>query len=148
MRHGSANRRQRGRNNGRRSNNGGNGGNNTPNRSQVLDSNGPEVRIRGTVHQIVEKYTALAKDATSSGDNSLAENYLQHIEHYQRIINDWDAADKMRQAKRDEEKQRAEEAAAAKQAEDDLSLPASMLVEATVESTAESTVEAKQAEDA
>ena len=71
MRHGSGNRRQRNRNNGRRNNNG-NGG--APNRSQVFDSNGPEVRIRGTAHQIVEKYAALAKDATSSGDMTLAEN--------------------------------------------------------------------------
>lgn len=127
MRHGSGNRRQRSRSNGRRSNNSG-----APNRSQVFDSNGPEVRIRGTAHQIVEKYAALAKDAVSSGDYSLAENYLQHAEHYQRIINEWDAMDKQRQEKRDEAKKKAEQDEAMQEAKDDLSLPATMLVEASV----------------
>ena len=53
-------------------------------------SNGPEVRIRGTAHQVVEKYLALAKDSASMGDRILSESYLQHAEHYQRIINSWD----------------------------------------------------------
>jgi hypothetical protein len=57
---------------------------------QVFDSNGPDVRIRGTAHQVAEKYMALAKDAASSGDIVLSESYLQHAEHYQRIINSWD----------------------------------------------------------
>lgn len=56
---------------------------------QVFDSNGPDVRIRGTAHQVHEKYMALAKDAGSAGDRILAENYLQHAEHYQRLINSW-----------------------------------------------------------
>lgn len=60
-----------------------------PNRAQVFDSNGPDVRIRGTAYQIQEKYMALAKDAASVGDQVLAESYLQHAEHYQRIINTW-----------------------------------------------------------
>lgn len=59
------------------------------NRMQVFDSNGPDVRIRGTAWQVHEKYMALAKDAGSAGDRILAENYLQHAEHYQRIINSW-----------------------------------------------------------
>ena len=42
-------------------------------------------------YQINEKYMTLAKDATSSGDYVLAESYTQHAEHYQRIINEWDA---------------------------------------------------------
>lgn len=58
-------------------------------RSQVFDSNGPEVRIRGTANQIHEKYMALARDAAGSGDRILEESYLQHAEHYQRIINSW-----------------------------------------------------------
>jgi hypothetical protein len=57
------------------------------NKNRVLDSNGPDVRIRGTAHQIVEKYNTLAKDAFSSGDRVLAESYLQHAEHYQRLVN-------------------------------------------------------------
>ena len=130
MRHGSGNRRQRNRNNGRRNNNG-NGG--APNRSQVFDSNGPEVRIRGTAHQIVEKYAALAKDATSSGDMTLAENYLQHAEHYQRIIVGWDEMDRER-AERQAQQKAKEEAkqAKAEQEEDDLALPSSVLPEAPV----------------
>jgi len=58
------------------------GGN--PNRA--LDSNGPEVRIRGTANQIYDKYIALARDASSSGDRIKAESYLQHAEHYFRVI--------------------------------------------------------------
>jgi len=46
------------------------------------------VRIRGTAFQINEKYVALARDAASAGDHTLAQNYLQHAEHYQRIINE------------------------------------------------------------
>lgn len=56
-------------------------------RTQVYDSNGPDVRIRGTAHQVLEKYLALAKDARGAGDMIMAENYNQHAEHYQRIIN-------------------------------------------------------------
>lgn len=82
MRHGSSSRRSRNRgNSGRRGN---------QNRVQVFDSNGPDVRIRGTAHQIHEKYIALAKDAAASGDTVLSESYLQHAEHYQRIITSWD----------------------------------------------------------
>ena len=79
MRHGTSNRRNRNRNSGRRNN---------QQRTQVYDSNGPDVRIRGTAHQVAEKYLALAKDASSSGDRIMAENYYQHAEHYIRIINE------------------------------------------------------------
>lgn len=57
-------------------------------RVQVFDSNGPEVRIRGTAYQINEKYVTLARDATAAGDRVLGESYLQHAEHYQRFINE------------------------------------------------------------
>ena len=57
------------------------------NKMKVFDSNGPDVRIRGTAWQVTEKYEALAKDAETSGNYVLAENYRQHAEHYQRIIN-------------------------------------------------------------
>lgn len=59
------------------------------NKNRVFDSNGPDVRIRGTAFQIVEKYQALAKDAAAAGDRVVAESYLQHAEHYQRIIVSW-----------------------------------------------------------
>ncbi len=91
MRHGTAGRRHRHRGQGG-GGNPNNNGNRRPNnnRMQVFDSNGPEVRIRGTAHQVVEKYIALAKDSASMGDRVLSESYLQHAEHYQRIINSWD----------------------------------------------------------
>ncbi len=60
---------------------------NQNNKNRAYDSNGPDVRIRGTAYQITEKYMALAKDAAASGDRVLSESYLQHAEHYQRIIN-------------------------------------------------------------
>lgn len=93
MRHGTPNRRSRNNRGGHGGGGGGQrqggGGNGSPNRSQVFDSNGPDVRIRGTAYQIQEKYMALAKDAASSGDRVIAESYLQHAEHYQRLINEW-----------------------------------------------------------
>ncbi len=55
--------------------------------SRTMDSNGPDVKIRGTASHIYDKYQALARDANSSGDRVMAENYLQHAEHYFRLIN-------------------------------------------------------------
>ena len=68
--------------------NGQSGGRRVNPRVQTFDSNGPDVRIRGTAYQINEKYVTLARDATSAGDRVLAESYLQHAEHYQRFINE------------------------------------------------------------
>jgi len=51
-----------------------------------FESNGPNVKIRGTAAHIAEKYLALARDALSSGDMIVAEGYFQHAEHYNRII--------------------------------------------------------------
>ena len=59
---------------------------NTNSRVRVYESSGPDVKIRGTAYQVTEKYEALAKDAETSGNIVLAENYRQHAEHYQRII--------------------------------------------------------------
>ncbi len=84
---------KRSRRGGRRPHNGGNsggggGGNNgggfNPNRT--YDSSGPEVKIRGAASHVYEKYLQLARDANSSGDRVMAENYLQHAEHYYRIM--------------------------------------------------------------
>ncbi|CAD7034458.1 hypothetical protein REJC140_03318 [Pseudorhizobium endolithicum] len=87
MRPGQQNKRGRGRGG---SNNGG-GGNNFNRKggnplTRTYDSSGPDVKIRGTAQHIAEKYAALARDAQSSGDRVIAENYLQHAEHYNRII--------------------------------------------------------------
>lgn len=57
------------------------------NRNHVFDSNGPDLRVRGTAQQLFEKYLQLGRDATSSGDRVMAESYFQHAEHYFRILN-------------------------------------------------------------
>ncbi len=54
--------------------------------SRNYELSGPDVKIRGTAMHIAEKYSSLARDAMSSGDTVAAENYLQHAEHYNRII--------------------------------------------------------------
>lgn len=56
-------------------------------RHSNFESAGPDVKIRGTAQQVLEKYLALARDAASAGDRIAAENFLQHAEHYYRIIN-------------------------------------------------------------
>jgi hypothetical protein len=76
--------RQRGRNRG-----GGNTGGKPQqqNANRAFDSNGPEgVKVRGNAQHVFEKYQQLARDATSSSDRVLAENYLQHAEHYFRVV--------------------------------------------------------------
>ncbi|MCF3642188.1 DUF4167 domain-containing protein [Rhizobium sp. TRM95111] len=89
MRPGQQNKRGRGRNN---NNNNSNNNNNNNHRkggnplTRTYDSSGPDVKIRGTAQHVAEKYAALARDAQSSGDRVMAENYLQHAEHYNRII--------------------------------------------------------------
>lgn len=54
--------------------------------SRTYESNGPDVKIRGTALHISEKYLALSRDAQAAGDRVIAENYLQHAEHYSRIV--------------------------------------------------------------
>ena len=54
--------------------------------SRMYESNGPDVKIRGTASHVAEKYLQLARDAQSSGDPVAAENYYQHAEHYFRLI--------------------------------------------------------------
>jgi len=54
--------------------------------SRMYESNGQDVKIRGTASHIAEKYLQLARDAQSSGDPIAAENYYQHAEHYFRLI--------------------------------------------------------------
>jgi hypothetical protein len=56
------------------------------NRNHVFDSNGPDLRIRGTAQQLFEKYLQLGRDATSSGDRVMSESYFQYAEHYFRIL--------------------------------------------------------------
>jgi hypothetical protein len=54
--------------------------------TKVYESNGPDVKIRGTASHVAEKYIQLARDAQSSGDPVSAESYYQHAEHYFRMI--------------------------------------------------------------
>lgn len=89
MRNGQNNKRMRNRNSG-----GGHSHNNNNNNNRrgqnpmtrVYESNGPEIKIRGTASHLAEKYVQLARDAQSGGDPVAAENYYQHAEHYFRII--------------------------------------------------------------
>jgi hypothetical protein len=59
---------------------------NGSNVNRVYESAGPEGKVRGTPQQIIDKYLSLARDAQTSGDRVVAENFLQHAEHYQRIL--------------------------------------------------------------
>ncbi|WP_455479201.1 DUF4167 domain-containing protein [Bartonella sp. B23] len=78
------NRRVRGRNN---NSNGNNNNRRGPNPlSRNYESSGPDVKIRGNAQQIADKYISLARDAQGAGDRVMSENYLQHAEHYLRII--------------------------------------------------------------
>ena len=70
--------RSRNRNRGRRTSN-------NP-QSRNFESNGPDVKIRGNANHIAEKYNQLARDALTSGDTVMSENYFQHAEHYSRIV--------------------------------------------------------------
>lgn len=54
--------------------------------TRSYESSGPDVKIRGTAQHIGEKYLQLARDAQASGDPVMAESYLQHAEHYFRLI--------------------------------------------------------------
>jgi len=86
-----------GQNNNKRMRNRNNNNNNNSNRNdnnrrgqnpmtRVFESNGPDIKIRGTASHVAEKYVQLARDARSSGDPVAAENYYQHAEHYFRLI--------------------------------------------------------------
>jgi hypothetical protein len=82
---------KRSRRGGRRPQHGGNGGGGSNNGggfnpNRTYDSSGPEVKIRGSASHVYEKYLQLARDANSGGDRIMAENYLQHAEHYYRIM--------------------------------------------------------------
>ncbi len=50
------------------------------------DSSGPDIKIRGSANHIFDRYCQLARDANAVGDRIAAENYLQHAEHYYRVL--------------------------------------------------------------
>src|SRR4051812_10858593 len=81
------NKRMRNRNNNNNNNNRNDGNRRGQNpMTRVFESNGPDIKIRGTASHVAEKYVQLARDARSSGDPVAAENYYQHAEHYFRLI--------------------------------------------------------------
>mgnify|MGYP001285361422 CR=1 FL=1 len=61
--------------------------NSNRNHSDNFNTGNNGARVRGSLSTVLEKYKNLAKDAMSSGDHIGAENYLQHAEHYTRVIN-------------------------------------------------------------
>lgn len=77
MKHGTNSRRGRSRGNGKR---------HPSSKNQSFESNGPDVKVRGSAQQVLEKYLSLARDASSSGDRVTAESYLQFAEHYYRVL--------------------------------------------------------------
>lgn len=54
--------------------------------NRVFDSSGPEGKVRGTPQQIIDKYLMLARDAHLSNDRVAEQNFLQHAEHYTRLL--------------------------------------------------------------
>ena len=109
MRNGQNNKRMRNRNN---QNNQNRRGQNPMTR--VFESNGPDIKIRGTASHIAEKYLQLARDARSSGDPVAAENYYQHAEHYFRLI-----AAAQEQFRQNQPQPRPDEVATGEEAEDE-----------------------------
>ena len=82
--------------------------------TRVYESNGPDIKIRGTASHIAEKYLQLARDARSSGDPVAAENYYQHAEHYFRLI-----AAAQEQFRQNQQQPRGEEITTSDDGEDD-----------------------------
>jgi hypothetical protein len=70
----------------------GNGKRHPSSKNFPIESNGPDVKIRGTAQQVMDKYLALARDAASAGDRVQAESYFQHADHYYRIVHSFDNA--------------------------------------------------------
>lgn len=104
MRQPGKNNRQRGR--GRR-----NGGGQI-NRNTTIDSNGPDVRLRGNALQLTEKYTSLGNDASAAGERISAEAYYQYADHYFRVQSSIVAAQEERREKHQDHRQSADQAKA------------------------------------
>lgn len=104
MRQNGKNNRQRGR--GRRN------GNGQINRNTTLDSNGPDVRLRGNAQQLHEKYVTLGNDASAAGERIQAEAYYQHADHYFRVHSAILAASEERRERHQEQKNSSEQAEA------------------------------------
>lgn len=77
--------------------------------NRVFDSSGPEGKVRGTPQQIIDKYLVLARDAQLAGDRVAAENFLQHAEHYTRLLNEAQAEQAREAEARREQQQKQQE---------------------------------------
>ncbi|MED5395383.1 MAG: DUF4167 domain-containing protein [Pseudomonadota bacterium] len=97
MKNNAGNRRSRNRGGGKRQ--GGGGGRNN------FESNGPEVKVRGTAQQVLEKYLVLARDSASAGDRIKSESCFQFAEHYYRIANADGTNNNNNQNRRDQHQQ-------------------------------------------
>jgi len=83
-------RRFRRRSNGRGHHSHGNGHSQIRPRTNSFSNNQTRNNFRNpqSAEKLFEKYSTLAKEALSSGDKTLSENYLQHADHFMRIIDD------------------------------------------------------------
>jgi hypothetical protein len=82
-------RRNRGRNNNNNNNRSGQSGSGY--RSNNSGGGMNDSRARGNAQQLLEKYKNMARDAATSGDRVLAEYYMQHADHYFRIVSEFRA---------------------------------------------------------
>jgi hypothetical protein len=73
--------------------------------TRSYDSRGPEVRVRGTALHVAERYLQLARDANTASNPVAAENYLQHAEHYYRIIAEQQVQQQRYQAQQQQQQQ-------------------------------------------
>ncbi len=124
------------RNNQRRGSGQGGGGG----RPNSFDSNGPDVKIRGNPSQIFEKYQSLARDANTSGDRVMAENYLQHAEHYYRVSSEMNAQRQQQQQRQQNQNQRQE----GQDSRDEQNQPDNAVADAAEEAPQEAVVEKKE----
>ena len=65
----------------------GNGKRHPSSQNRSVESNGPDVKVRGTAQQVLDRYLTLARDAHTSGDRVASESYYQYADHYHRLVN-------------------------------------------------------------
>ena len=102
----------------RRRRSGGNNNNQNNNPNRHFESNGPDVRIRGSAQQILDKYLQYARDAQTSGDRIKAEGLFQHAEHYARIVATFEKQKEDERREREEKDARRAEEQASRQPTD------------------------------
>lgn len=77
--------------------------------NRVFDSSGPEGKVRGTPQQIIDKYHHLTRDAQLANDRVAAENFLQHAEHYARLLGDAQREAEARKAEHEAQQRKRQE---------------------------------------